>query len=139
MYIQNTPQINYYQNSTKTSTPTFQAKMQLSKGAEFFYNSDQAELDKGIIGFLRGKPFQKLMNKFKDAYPDQAVEFSYEQPFCYGFNYISGNGVAMSDAKLIAKNMSTNKYKEVVLDDGPRHPFYTLVDKVLTSKNFWNN
>lgn len=135
MLIQNTPQISQYRNLTKSSTPTFQAKMQFN-GTRVFYNSDKSELDRGIVGLLKGKPFQKLMNKFNKAHPEQTVEFSFKEPVCYGFNYISGNGVAMSNAKLVAKNLTTNKTKDINLEDY-KYPFYNLVDKVLSSKNFW--
>ncbi len=126
-------------NTPKSNTkPSFGAKFNLDLDTKLIYDLEALELDYGIRGFLRGRPVKTAMEKLRNIYTDQTVDFSYKKPVCYGFNYISGNGVAMSDAKLVAKNITTGKTKTIDYNSNTDYPFLELVKKVISSKNFWN-
>jgi hypothetical protein len=126
-------------NTPKSNTkPSFGAKFNLDLDTKLIYDLETLELDYGIRGFLRGKPLKTAMEKLSNIYTDHTVDFSYEKPICYGFNYISGNGVAMSDAKLVATNITTGKTKTIDYNSNTDYPFLELVKKVISSKNFWN-
>jgi hypothetical protein len=126
-------------NTPKSNTkPSFGAKFNLDLDTKLIYDLESLELDYGIRGFLRGKPLKTAMEKLSNIYTDHTVDFSYEKPICYGFNYIAGNGVAMSDAKLVATNITTGKTKKIDYNSNTDYPFLELVKEVISSKNFWN-
>ena len=126
-------------NTPKSNTkPSFGAKINLDLDTKLIYDLESSELDYGIRGFLRGKPLKTAMEKLHNIYTDHTVDFSYEKPICYGFNYIAGNGVAMSDAKLVATNITTGKTKKIDYNSNTDYPFLELVKKVISSKTFWN-
>ena len=138
MKVYRIPQYNY---QTKTNTQqkqtSFGAKMKLDLDTQLIHDLEKLDLDYGIKGFLTGKPFKTLMNKFAEMFPEQTVEFSYQKPVFYGFNYVKGNGYASSDAKILAKNIDSNQSSSVTLDGFTEHPFYELVNSLVNNKHFW--
>ena len=140
MKIYNTQNFNYQiLNTNKNNTnPSFGAKVKFDLDTKLIYDLEALELDYGIRGFLRGRPVKTAMEKLRNIYTDQTVDFSYKKPVCYGFNYISGNGVAMSDAKIVAKNITTGKTKEIDYNNDTNHPFLELLETIISSKSFWN-
>ena len=77
------------------------------------------------------------MQKLEQIYPDHTVEFTYEKPIFYGYNYVKGNGFAQSDAKIRATNITTGKFESISIPDSNAYPFYELVSSILNSKYFW--
>ena len=137
MKIYNISQANYQTQTNKSKQPTFSARMKLDREVQLIHDLEKLDLDYGIRGFFRGKPFKTLMNKFAEIFPDQTVEFTYQKPVFYGFNYVKGNGFAQSDAKIYAKNIDTNRLSSTSLDGFSEHPFYEFVESLVNDTYFW--
>lgn len=137
MKIYNTQTYNYQTQNNKQYQPSFNAKIKFNPETKLLHDIDKSDLDSGLWGFLLGKPFKKVMEKLTKIHPDHTVEFTYQKPIFYGFNYVKGNGFAQSDAVIRATNTTTGKFETINIPDGNAHPFYDLVSSILNSKYFW--
>jgi hypothetical protein len=138
MKIYNTQTYNYQTKNNKQSQPSFNAKIKLNPDTKLLHDVDKLELDGGLLGFLRGKPFKSAIRKLTEMYPDQTVEFTYKPPVFYGFNYVTGNGMAQGHAKICATNIDTCKQAHINIDDYTAHPFYELVSALVDKPHFWS-
>ena len=136
MKIYNISQANY--QSQNNNKPSFGAKVKLDLDTKLIHDLEKLDLDYGIIGFFTGRPLQTAMSKLKAIHPEHIVEFSYQKPVNYGFNYVKGQGVATSEAKIIVKNIVTGKAETKVLDHSSEHPFLDLINSVIKNTNFWS-
>ena len=137
MKIYNTQQAFNYQPQTNNQKPYFGAKIKIDLNTKVLQDVDNRELDHGFWGFINRKPLRRAMQKLEEVHPDHTIEFTYQKPIFYGFNYVKGNGFAQSDATIRATNITTRKLETVSISDSNTHPFYELVSTILNSKNFW--
>ena len=136
MKIYNTQTYNYQTKNNKQYQPSFNAKIKFDADTKLLHDIDKSEIDSGLLGFLTRKPFKSLMKKFAEIHPDHTVEFTYQRPVFYGFNYVKGDGMAQGSAKIIATNLDTCKHASIDIED-TTHPFFELVSALVQKTGFW--
>ncbi|MBO5446571.1 hypothetical protein J6A34_03590 [bacterium] len=136
MKIYNISQTNY-QPQINNQKPSFGAKIKIDLNTKLLHDIDSRELDYGFWGLISRRPLRRAMQKLEQIHPDHTVEFTYEKPIFYGYNYVKGNGFAQSDAKIRATNITTGKFESISIPDSNAYPFYELVSSILNSKYFW--
>ena len=127
----------YNISQTNNQKSSFGAKIKIDLNTKLLHDIDSRELDYGFWGLISRRPLRRAMQKLEQIHPDHTVEFTYEKPIFYGYNYVKGNGFAQSDAKIRATNITTGKFESISIPDSKAYPFYELVSSILNSKYFW--